>query len=136
MGNLNCANNTGCYTCAEGNTPNSSTEPGGAIGGGDQQRPSYTNPGYQRQSYKEVDLRVTHKGRNNGQQYAGNEFYMSGANPQGLESPQMHNSQRQYDELRMSNQSCRREKRPPVTLPSGGVYTGEWIENLRDGFGT
>jgi hypothetical protein len=28
-----------------------------------------------------------------------------------------------------------REKRPPHTFKSGAIYEGEWIGNMRDGFG-
>ena len=29
----------------------------------------------------------------------------------------------------------KREKRPAVTLPNQAVYTGEWLDGKRDGFG-
>jgi hypothetical protein len=28
-----------------------------------------------------------------------------------------------------------REKRPPYTFKSGAIYDGEWLGNMRDGFG-
>lgn len=29
----------------------------------------------------------------------------------------------------------KREKRPPYTFSSGAVYEGEWVGNVRDGYG-
>jgi len=29
----------------------------------------------------------------------------------------------------------KREKRPPYKFKSGAVYDGEWIDNMRDGYG-
>lgn len=28
-----------------------------------------------------------------------------------------------------------RESLPPMTLPSGAIYTGQWLNGLKDGYG-
>lgn len=42
---------------------------------------------------------------------------------------------RQEGEQQVGMDKIPRVKKPAITLPNGGIYTGEWVGNARDGFG-
>jgi hypothetical protein len=110
MGNLNCANNAGCYSCNERETATGLQDTlEGANNVNGYMRPSNarnnpmdpTNGGGQhlpRQSYKEVDLMnasgkqkgIVYRNNNNGV-HAGNEFFSSHTN-QGLANNRLNDS--------------------------------------------
>ncbi len=31
--------------------------------------------------------------------------------------------------------NAQRESLPPMTLPSGAIYTGQWLNGMKDGYG-
>lgn len=55
----------------------------------------------------------------------------------GYENSNHHRNERALDngESAWNQNNGQRIRKPPVTLPTGAIYEGEWKNDMRDGYG-